>query len=103
MRNEIVFSNHEFKVYQNYPNPFNPTTTIHYELKERGSVSLMVYDMLGREVANLVNENKDEGSYSVSFDASSPALGGQALPSGVYIYTLRVNDFTASKKMTILK
>ena len=94
--------NHFF-LSQNYPNPFNPATTIQYAVKENGLVSLAVYDLLGREVASLVNESKDEGSYSVSFDASSPALGGQALPSGVYIYTLRVNDFTASNKMIVLK
>jgi hypothetical protein len=65
-------------------------------VKEQGLVSLLVYDILGREVAVLVNESQEEGRYSVSFDTSN-------LPSGVYIYTLRVNDFIASKKMTLLK
>ena len=80
----------------NYPNPFNPITTITYDVKDKGLVNLSVYDILGKEVANLVNENKDSGRYSVSFDASD-------LRSGVYIYTLRVNDFSTSKKMVVLK
>lgn len=81
---------------QNYPNPFNPMTTISYQIKEKGLVSLLVFDMLGREVAKLVNETQDEGQYSVVFGANS-------LPSGVYIYSLRVNDFIQNNKMTLLK
>ena len=80
----------------NYPNPFNPTTNINYQIKEKGFVSLKVYDMLGREVANLVNENQEAGQYSVIFNAAN-------LPSGVYIYSLRVNDFVQNNKMTLLK
>lgn len=86
----------EFLLYQNYPNPFNITTKIAYKIPEGGNVKLMIYDVLGNEVAELVNENKDEGNYTINFDASN-------IPSGVYIYTFRVNDFTASKKMTVLK
>ncbi|NWF90102.1 MAG: T9SS type A sorting domain-containing protein [Ignavibacteriaceae bacterium] len=85
-----------YQLYNNYPNPFNPTTTIYYDVKDHGFVNLTIFDILGREVLNLVNEDKEEGQYSIDFDASN-------LPSGVYIYTLRVNDFTASKKMTVLK
>ena len=92
-QNNIVNS---YELLQNHPNPFNPATTIQYDVKEKGLVSLAVYDLLGREMASLVNENKEEGSYSFSFDAGN-------LPSGVYIYTLRVNDFTASNKMIVLK
>lgn len=80
----------------NYPNPFNPTTNIVYQIKEKGFVSLKVFDIIGREVSQLVNEPKEPGAYSVSFDASN-------LPSGVYIYSLRVNDFVQNKKMTLLK
>ena len=86
----------DYLLFNNYPNPFNPTTTIHYAVKEKGLVSLAVYDILGREVASLVNESKDEGSYSINFNANE-------LPSGVYIYSLRVNDFVQNKKMTLLK
>ncbi|MBL1213090.1 MAG: T9SS type A sorting domain-containing protein [Ignavibacteriae bacterium] len=89
----------EFKNYelaQNFPNPFNPTTSIKYSVKERGFVSLKVYDLLGKEVADLVNETKNIGHYSANFDASE-------LPSGVYIYSLRVNDFVQNRKMSLLK
>ena len=90
----VVISSYELS--QNHPNPFNPITTILYDVKDKGLVVLSVYDILGKEVANLINESKDAGRYSVSFDASD-------LPSGVYIYTLRVNDFATSKKMVVLK
>jgi hypothetical protein len=87
---------YDYKLDQNYPNPFNPTTSINYQVKDKGFVSLKVYDMLGREVANLVNENQEAGQYSVTFNATN-------LPSGVYIYSIRVNDFFQNNKMTLLK
>ncbi|MFZ2324356.1 MAG: T9SS type A sorting domain-containing protein, partial [Ignavibacteriaceae bacterium] len=80
----------------NYPNPFNPSTIIKYELKESGIVKIKVYDILGGEVLGLVNEAQEAGYHSVNFNA-------QNLPSGVYIYTLQVNGFTASKKLLLLK
>jgi len=80
----------------NYPNPFNPTTTINYALPEQAGVTLKLYDLLGREVALLVNEVKDAGEYSVNFDASR-------LSSGVYIYQLKVGNSILSKKMTLIK
>lgn len=86
----------EYKLQQNYPNPFNPATTINYQIPQTGFVQLKIYDMLGAEVATLVNETKSEGYYSVNFNADN-------LPSGVYIYSLRVNDFIQNNKMTILK
>ncbi len=86
----------EFVLEQNYPNPFNPTTTITYQVPKLCFVSLKVYDVLGNEVAELVNEEKYQGRYSVKFDASE-------LASGVYIYQLRVNDYVSSKKMLLLK
>jgi tetratricopeptide (TPR) repeat protein len=85
-----------YELSQNFPNPFNPSTTIRYQIPKPSLVTLKVYDILGREVATLVNENKIEGSYDFSFNASRFA-------SGVYIYQLRVNDFVASKKMLLLK
>ena len=81
---------------QNYPNPFNPTTTIRYQIPKPGLVTLKVYDILGKEVASLVTENKIEGSYDFSLNASGFA-------SGVYIFQLRVNDYVSSKKMIMLK
>ncbi|MBX2976283.1 MAG: T9SS type A sorting domain-containing protein [Ignavibacteriaceae bacterium] len=86
----------DYKLYHNYPNPFNPITNIIYQIPKSGLVQLKVYDLLGSEVAELVNEEKAEGSYSINFDASH-------LPSGVYIYSLRVNDFVQNNKMTLLK
>ncbi len=81
---------------QNYPNPFNPTTSIKYSLKKDGFVSLKVYDILGREVADLVNQNQKEGHHTVNFGASN-------LPSGVYIYTIKAGEFTLSRKMLLIK
>lgn len=90
------FTTDEYFLDDNYPNPFNPVTTIKYILKESGLVSLKVFDNLGNEVANLVNEVKPEGIFEVKFDASK-------LPSGVYIYSIRVNDFVQNQKMILLK
>ncbi len=90
--NEVM----EYALFNNFPNPFNPSTTINYQLPQNGLVTLKVYDILGKEVATLVNEQKIQGSYSANFDASK-------LASGVYIYQLRVNDFVSSKKMLLLK
>ncbi|MCB9249536.1 MAG: T9SS type A sorting domain-containing protein [Ignavibacteriales bacterium] len=80
----------------NYPNPFNPTTTINFKVKETGNVNIIIYDALGREVKQLVNETKQPGSYNISFD-------GSRLSSGIYFYTMRANNFTASKKMLLTK
>jgi hypothetical protein len=81
---------------QNYPNPFNPTTTINYQVQKAGGVSLKVYDMLGREVATLVNGEKEAGHYSAMFDAAK-------LSSGTYIYRLQSGAFTETKKLVLLK
>jgi len=86
----------ETRLTDNYPNPFNPTTIINYQLKESGFIILKVYDILGKEVATLANENKTAGFYGVSFDASS-------LPSGLYIYRMTVNDYVETKKMLLTK
>jgi hypothetical protein len=86
----------EFSLEQNYPNPFNPSTSIQYEISSRQFVSLKVYDVLGNEVATLVNEEKPSGSYEAEFD-------GTGLPSGVYFYTLKAADFSDTKKLMILK
>src|SRR5690606_8054003 len=85
-----------FNLLQNYPNPFNPVTTINYQIKEQGLVQLKVYNLLGQEIVTLVNEELSAGMYEALFDASN-------LPSGVYIYSLRVNDFFKNNKMTLLK
>ncbi|MEJ5263377.1 MAG: T9SS type A sorting domain-containing protein [Ignavibacterium sp.] len=80
----------------NYPNPFNPATKIAYTLKEAGNVNIKVYNLLGQQVAELVNEMQQPGSYTIEFDGSN-------LPSGTYIYTLITNNYTESKKMILLR
>ena len=86
----------EFELNQNYPNPFNPVTTITYALTEASTVRLSVYNLLGKEVALLVNEPREAGQYEVQFDASG-------LPSGMYIYRISAGRYHDSKSMLLLK
>jgi hypothetical protein len=86
----------EYKLAQNYPNPFNPVTYINFSIPEQGLVTLKVYDLLGKEVATLVNEITSAGTYSVPFDASK-------LGSGAYYYKLQSGNFVDSKKMILIK
>jgi hypothetical protein len=88
----------DFKLGQNYPNPFNPNTVISYKLSVAGIITLKVYDLIGNEVAVLVNENKTAGSYSVTFDA-----GKYNLSSGMYLYKLSANGFEDTKRMLLVK
>jgi hypothetical protein len=85
-----------YSVSQNYPNPFNPTTKINFALPKSGLVTLKVYDITGKEVATLVNEVKNVGTYSVDFD-------GANLSSGMYFYKISVNGFSEVKKMSLIK
>jgi hypothetical protein len=85
-----------FELAQNYPNPFNPTTKISYSVADQTMVTLKVYDVLGKEVATLVNEVKAAGQYNVSFNAAN-------LATGMYIYKLQAGDFVSSKKMMLVK
>jgi hypothetical protein len=87
---------YEFALVQNYPNPFNPNTVISYSIANQGPVTLKVFNNLGQQVAELVNTVQSAGIYTVNFNAST-------LSSGVYFYTLRSNDFTATKKMLMIK
>ena len=86
----------EYSLEQNYPNPFNPVTTIRYQIPKDGMVTLKVYDILGAEVASLVNETQATGKYEINFNA-------QHLASGVYIYRLNINDYVNVKKMMLVK
>jgi hypothetical protein len=90
-----------YAVAQNYPNPFNPSTIIRYDIPQGGPVSLIVYDINGREVARLVNEVEQAGRYEVRFDAARARSGGIA--SGVYFYTVRAGTFTQTRKMILLR
>jgi hypothetical protein len=86
----------DFRLYSAYPNPFNPSTTIAFDVKETGLVTIMVYDVTGREVAKLVNSNYNPGRYNVTFDA-------QGLPSGLYLYRMSTPGFSDIQKMILLK
>jgi len=81
---------------QNYPNPFNPSTEIRYTLPKQNFTSLKVYDVLGREIATLVEKIQEGGEYTVSFDASH-------FPSGVYFYALRSGEFFSVRKMMLVR
>lgn len=85
-----------FKLYQNYPNPFNPITKIKYDIIEKGAVKITVYDILGRKVKSLLNEEVSPGTYELLFDASE-------LASGIYLYRLQTNSYSRTKKMMVLK
>ena len=91
-----------FKLEQNYPNPFNPSTKISWQTPVAGFQTLKVYDILGNEVATLVNEYKPAGSYEVTFNASNNQ-NHASLPSGFYIYQLKVGNYVQTRKMILLK
>jgi M6 family metalloprotease-like protein len=94
--NSGVTVSNKFDLEQNYPNPFNPVTTINYVIPKDGIVKLAVYDILGREIATLVNETQNAGKYSIHFNASH-------LSSGIYFYSLKTNNYSLTKKMAVLK
>jgi len=99
MTKQFIFSYavpKEFKLEQNFPNPFNPTTTIQYQLPQDAKVTLKVYDILGSEVATLINAEQEAGYYEVNWNASN-------LASGVYIYRLQTGSFVSVKKMMLLR
>jgi len=85
-----------YDLQQNYPNPFNSTTIINYQIPELSFVTLKVYDVLGKEVARLVNEEKPAGGYSIDFNASN-------FPSGIYFYQLKAGNFIQTRKMILLR
>jgi len=94
------FSPYKFHLAQNYPNPFNPTTTINYSVAETGHVTLSVFNALGQKITTLVNKEQARGNYSVRFNAASREV---ELPSGIYFYKLECGNFSATKKMLLLK
>lgn len=96
VEDEVVPVN--FQLSQNYPNPFNPETVISYKLPESGNVQLKVYDVLGTEVANLIDEYQHSGTYNIKFES-----GKYGLASGVYFYRLQTGNFIETKKMTLLR
>jgi hypothetical protein len=87
---------HAFALDQNFPNPFNPTTTISYSVPKTAHVTLKVYDLLGKEVAVIVNELQDAGPHQTRFDAS-------IFPSGVYFYRLKTGEYMQTRKLVLIK
>lgn len=85
-----------YSLYQNYPNPFNSSTTITFDLPNSANVKLTIYNLLGEEIITLINEYKEAGSYKINWNAIN-------LPSGIYLYRLETDNYTDSKKMTLLK
>ncbi|MBV6418960.1 MAG: hypothetical protein DAHOPDDO_00170 [Ignavibacteriaceae bacterium] len=99
MTKQFIFSYtgpKEFKLEQNFPNPFNPTTTIQYQLPTDAKVTLKIYDILGSEVATLINEEQEAGFKEIKFNAINIA-------SGMYVYRLQSGDYVSVKKMLIVK
>ena len=86
----------EYSLSHNYPNPFNPKTTIRYSIKDAGLVKIEIFDILGRKISTLINEEKPAGNYEVNFNANN-------LSSGIYFYKLTSGSFTQIKKMQLLK
>jgi len=93
---ENLHNPNSFKLYENFPNPFNPSTTIRYSIPETANVSIKIYNVLGKEVSELVNESKSAGTYEVEFNASS-------FSSGIYYYTLNAGNYSATNKMILMK
>ena len=98
----VDFTVKEFSLSQNYPNPFNPTTTINYTVPKTSFVTLRVYNILGKEVTTLVNENEQAGKYSVQFNTQQTTNNRQ-LSSGIYFYRMTAGDFVETKKLILLK
>lgn len=86
----------DYLLYQNYPNPFNPSTTIKYSVPKYSFVTIKIFDIIGKEIATLVNEEKAPGNYSIDFNSNN-------LSSGIYVYTMKSNGFFYSRKMSVLK
>ena len=96
LENETDLSINTYQLFQNYPNPFNPSTKISWQSPVSSHQTLKVYDVLGNEIATLLNEEKDRGVYSTNFDASG-------LASGIYFYRLQAEDFIQTNKMILIK
>ncbi len=99
--NDMTVIPEEFALHQNYPNPFNPTTLIQYDLKEKATVSISVFDLMGRQVRTLVNESQDAGHRYVKWDATDDY--GREVSAGVYLYQIKAGQFTSTKKMLYIK
>jgi hypothetical protein len=86
----------DYALYQNHPNPFNSSTTIHYAIPTTSYITLKIFNLLGKEIATLVNGKQSAGKYEVQWNSVD-------LPSGVYVYRLEAGDFVATKKLILMK
>ena len=91
----------EFALRQNYPNPFNPITTLRYDLPEQTHVNITVYDMLGRKVRTILNQQQDPGYKSIIWDATNDY--GKPVSAGLYLYQIQAGEYIQTKKMVLLK
>ena len=96
INNESSITPDKYAVYQNYPNPFNPSTSIKFDIPKNAFITLKVYDVVGKEVATLINEERAAGTYNVDWNASF-------YPSGIYFYKLESKEFTETKRMLLIK
>jgi len=90
-----------YTLHQNYPNPFNPITSLRYDLPEQAQVTLTIYDLMGREITQLVNTTQKAGYKSIQWNATD--MYGKPVSAGVYLYQILANDFIQTKKMVFLK
>ena len=96
LNDEINIRPNEIHLFQNYPNPFNPITTIDYQIPKSGFITLKIYDVLGNEIATLIDEKKSKGKHKIMFN-------GTKLASGIYFYKLTTENFVKTKKMLLVK
>jgi hypothetical protein len=90
-----------YTLHQNYPNPFNPITSLRYDLPEQSRITLTIYDLMGREITQLVNTVQEAGYRSVKWDATD--IHGKPVSAGVYLYQIRSGEYVQTKKMVLLK
>ena len=98
---DVTVMPEKFTLHQNYPNPFNPVTTLRYDLPENGNVNITIYDMLGRQVKTLINQNQDAGYRSVVWNATNNY--GEPVSAGIYLYQIQAGEYMQTKKMVLLK
>jgi hypothetical protein len=91
----------EFKIYQNYPNPFNPSTTIRFFLPQEARVSIKVYNIIGKEITELLNETRKTGEYEITWDGTDS--NGKLVPSGIYFITMNADRFSNTIKAMLIK
>jgi hypothetical protein len=91
----------QYALHQNYPNPFNPVTTLRYDIPENSLVTIIIYDMLGRQVKTLINQTQDAGYRSVIWDATNDY--GKPVSAGIYLYQIQAGGYMQTKKMVLLK